>query len=145
MIDTSKAKSMVTALKYLKRQIGREGIDPKSELASQSNYDASRKDAISMVEGGKMSVNLATIQRTFDEELLAQSQDQLNVSRKQSSSVLYSKPKITDQETFDQEVKRKKLEWRNFMKFMKRNPEAVLGIAEHSTGANATLNNEIKR
>ena len=31
------------------------------------------------------------------------------------------------------------------MKFMKRNPEAVLGIAEHSTSANATLNNEMKR
>ena len=66
MIDTSKAKSMMTALKFLKKQIGRED----NEFGS--DHDMSRKEAISMMEG-KMSVNLATIQRTFDEELLQKS------------------------------------------------------------------------
>ena len=42
----------------------------------------------------------------------------------------FSKPKITDQETYDKELKRKKSEWRQFMKFLKKNPEAILGIAE---------------
>ena len=41
-----------------------------------------------------------------------------------------SRAKITDQETYDKEVKRKKSEWRTFMSFLRKNPEAILGIAE---------------
>ena len=63
MIDTAKAKQMVTALKYVKQQIakGENNNATPDEILSQSNLEASRKEAISLMEGGKFSVNLATI------------------------------------------------------------------------------------
>ena len=36
----------------------------------------------------------------------------------------------TEKEIFSTEIKRKKSEWRQFMTFMKRNPEAILGVAD---------------
>ena len=35
---------------------------------------------------------------------------------------------------FDKEILRKKKEWRQFLKFAKKNPEALLGIADHEIG-----------
>ena len=69
MIDTAKAKQIVTALKYVKKQIAK-GEATEEELLSQSNLEAARKDAISIIDGGKLSVNLATIQQSFEQELM---------------------------------------------------------------------------
>ena len=60
MIDTSKAKQIVRALKFVKARI-RQG-DSEGDIPA----DDETKDAISIVEGGKLSVNLATIQASFN-------------------------------------------------------------------------------
>lgn len=101
MIDTAKAKQIVTALKYVKKQIAK-GEVPEEELLSQSNLEAARKDAISVIEGGKLTVNLATIQQSFEQELMRKNstdelkESQENLGRGEGDSSM-SRAKITDQ------------------------------------------------
>ena len=38
--------------------------------------------------------------------------------------------KVTDRITYEKEIKRKKKDWKLFLKFMKKNPETLIGIAE---------------
>lgn len=48
--------------------------------------------------------------------------------------------KVTDKATYEKEIKQKKKDWKVFLKFMKKNPETLLGIAEQHPGVGAFVN-----
>ncbi len=91
------------------------------------------------MDGGRLSVNLASYQNSLQNEANANSAEKLLnlnediLSAEQNVGV----KKISEKQAFDAEVKRKKSEWRKVMRFMKKNPETLLGVA-HQESSNVS-------
>ena len=131
LIDASQANRIVNTLKSLKDQINQSQVNKSNTLKS----DQSMKEAVNFIEGGKMSVNLTQYEKTIDTRGgVGQSFDLGEMS--------HSKPaKMTPKMSYQKEVSLKKKEWRQFLRFMKKNPEALIGIADQTSAGGMQQHN----
>ena len=128
MIDASKAKRIVSALTYLKKHITE--VDAPS-LAPKAGNISPLGDVVS-VNDGKISVNLTNFQNSLELQEVTQAKNNETRQGRNENSASIQKAKVTEKGLYEAEVKRKKDEWRSFVRFAKKNPEALLGIAQQS-------------
>ena len=141
MIDVSKAKTIVSALQNLKKE-----VQAKPDLLKNKGVFSDAKSVselgISVLEDKRLSLNLAAYQRTLDSNKLpydadpnpdvhSASEGELAPNSADGSVLPRKKPRRkTQKQIYEEEMRRKRREWRQFLTFMKKNPEVLIGIAE---------------